>query len=326
MAEVQKLEVMAPSNPSLPPNTMHKNRLQEYAQRSAIALPVYQTINEGSQHAPKFRSTVKIDGASYRSSQTFLHRKEAEQDVAKHALECISRRIKDEGCPLIREDTIFCKSILNEFAVKKNLEKPTYTTSQSEGGLLPVFVSSLVFDGVTYTGGAGRNKKEAEQMAARAVLVSILGNSNSGTFLSQIIKSKSKLYAALHRINDSGGYSGRNLTLGGTQGRSSGNGRNKRKQVEGNSELALTCPHHPEFKKPKEEELVFEVGSGSTGIETSTSSQPLVCGGPVQSATGGVCEICDETNHVHHDQVEIDSQNSPLIFNDSRKCLPVNSD
>ena len=56
-----------------------------------------------------------------------------------------------------------------------NLEKPTYTTVQPEG-LLPVFVSSLVFSGVTYTGDAGRNKKEAEQLAARAVILSILGN------------------------------------------------------------------------------------------------------------------------------------------------------
>jgi dsRNA-specific ribonuclease len=42
-------------------------------------------------------------------------------------------------------------------------------------GLLPVFISSLVFNGVSYTGEAGRNKKEAEQLAARAVIVSLLG-------------------------------------------------------------------------------------------------------------------------------------------------------
>lgn len=82
-----------------------------------------------------------------------------------------------------------------------NLEKPTYTTVQPEG-LLPVFVSSLVFNGVTYTGDAGRNKKEAEQLAARTVILSILGNSGSGTLLSEIIKSKVKLYAALHRVKD----------------------------------------------------------------------------------------------------------------------------
>lgn len=80
---------------------MHKNRLQEYAQRSAIPLPIYQTVNEGSQHAPQFRSTVLVDGASYTSPNTFSHRKAAEQDVAKIALANILQKIKEEGCPLI---------------------------------------------------------------------------------------------------------------------------------------------------------------------------------------------------------------------------------
>ncbi|XVF16405.1 hypothetical protein REPUB_Repub10bG0028400 [Reevesia pubescens] len=161
-----------PSRPLEP--LMHKNRLQEFAQRSSIPLPVYQTFNEGSPHAPRFRSNLVVDGICYTSRSTFSHRKAAEQDVAKYALECISKKLKDEGCPLIREDTVFCKSILNEFAVKMKLEMPTYNTIQSEG-LLPLFVSSLVFNGVKYSGETGRNKKEAEQLAARAVILSLLG-------------------------------------------------------------------------------------------------------------------------------------------------------
>ncbi|XP_059450411.1 uncharacterized protein LOC132181282 isoform X2 [Corylus avellana] len=185
----------------LPENWMHKNRLQEYTQRSVIPLPIYQTINEGSSHAPQFRSTVWIDGVSYTSPNTFSHRKAAEQDVAKLALEGISLKIKEEGCPLILEDTVFCKSILNEFAAKMNLEPPTYSTIQQEA-LLPVFTSSLVFNGVSYTGEAGKNKKEAEQLAARAVILSLLGSSGTGTLLSEIIKSKRKLYAALDKVKD----------------------------------------------------------------------------------------------------------------------------
>ena len=85
---------------------MYKNRLQEYAQRSAIQLPMYKTVNEGSQHAPKFRSTVVVDGQIYTSSNTFLQRKIAEQDVSKLALEHISKKIKDEICPLT---TLICE-------------------------------------------------------------------------------------------------------------------------------------------------------------------------------------------------------------------------
>ncbi|KAK3218426.1 hypothetical protein Dsin_012396 [Dipteronia sinensis] len=180
---------------------MHKNRLQEYAQRSSIALPIYQTVNEGYQHAPRFRATVFVDGETYTSSNTYLHRKAAEQDVAKLALECISKKIKDEGSPLIIEDAIYCKSILNEFAVKMTLERPTYNTIQPEGSL-PAFISYLVFNDVTYTGEVGKSKKEAEQLAARAVIRSLLGTSGFGTILFEIIKSKGKLFDALRKVKD----------------------------------------------------------------------------------------------------------------------------
>ncbi|KAH8511436.1 hypothetical protein H0E87_008847 [Populus deltoides] len=122
------------------------NRLQEYTRRSSLQLPVYQTFIEGSSHAPRFRSTVWVNGAQYTSPNTFFPRKEVEQEVAKVAVESILKRVKDEGCPLLHEDTLFCKSILNEFAVKVHLAKPSYNTVQSPG-LLPVFVSTLVFNG-----------------------------------------------------------------------------------------------------------------------------------------------------------------------------------
>ncbi|XP_075675438.1 double-stranded RNA-binding protein 4-like [Castanea sativa] len=181
------------------PPLMYKNHLQDYTQRSAIPQPIYQTMSEGPFNAIRFRSTVEVDGATYTSPNTFLHKKAAEQDVAKIALEHISKRIRDEGCPLVHEDTVFCKAILNEFALKMNLDKPTFNTVQPEG-LLPDFISTSVFNGVCYTGTHGRNKKEAEQLAARAVIISLLGNSGSGTIFTEIIKSKEKLYAALHKV------------------------------------------------------------------------------------------------------------------------------
>ncbi|KAL4613866.1 hypothetical protein ACB092_07G012600 [Castanea dentata] len=181
------------------PPLMYKNHLQDYTQRSAIPQPIYQTMSEGPFNAIRFRSTVEVGGATYTSPNTFLHKKAAEQDVAKIALEHISKSIRDEGCPLVHEDTVFCKAILNEFALKMNLDKPTFNTVQPEG-LLPDFISTSVFNGVCYTGTHGRNKKEAEQLAARAVIISLLGNSGSGTILTEIIKSKEKLYAALHKV------------------------------------------------------------------------------------------------------------------------------
>ncbi|KAF7147726.1 hypothetical protein RHSIM_Rhsim03G0037200 [Rhododendron simsii] len=140
---------------------MYKNRLQEFTQRLGLPFPMYQTTNEGSQHAPRFRSTVIVDGSSYTSTGTFLHRKAAEQDSSRVALDGLAPKMKDEG-----------------FLFKMNLEMPTYTTIQL-GGVLPVFESNLLFNGATYNGGLAKSKREAEQLAARAVIQSIMGNSDS---------------------------------------------------------------------------------------------------------------------------------------------------
>lgn len=69
---------------------------------------------------------------------------------------------------------MFCKSILNEFAVKMNMEKTKYNTIKHEREL-PGFISSLYFNGVSYSGEPRRNKKEAEQFAARTTILSLLG-------------------------------------------------------------------------------------------------------------------------------------------------------
>ncbi|XP_021755020.1 uncharacterized protein LOC110720324 isoform X2 [Chenopodium quinoa] len=190
---------------SIPEHLLYKNRLQEYAQKANIPLPVYRTINNGgASQAPRFTSTVEIDGETYTSMDTLTNRKAAEQDAAKHALEgiskkiknCISKKTTEGGFPPIFQDKVFCKSILHEFAVKMNIEKPKYDTVKSEG-LIPVFISTLEFRGVRYVGEASVNKKEAEQLAARAVILSILAT-EEGMHLSEIIKSKAKLFSAVH--------------------------------------------------------------------------------------------------------------------------------
>lgn len=72
------------------------------------------------------------------------------------------------------QDATFCKSILYEYTDKIHMEKPTYHTVQREG-LLPTFVSVVNFNGVSYNGIIGKTKKEAEQFAARAAILSVIG-------------------------------------------------------------------------------------------------------------------------------------------------------
>ncbi|XP_075501412.1 uncharacterized protein LOC142539683 isoform X2 [Primulina tabacum] len=178
-----------------------KSRLQEYAQRACAQLPVYQTLNEGPPHALQFRSQVLVDGIWYTSPNTFSSRKVAEHDAAKHAFIGLLEKLKAEGRSLILEDLHFCKAILNEYAVKMNMKIPTYVTNESKAHV-PIFVSSLQLNGVTFSGDAARTKKEAEQLAARSAILSILV-SEAGTTMSVIVKSKFKFHNALKLAKDS---------------------------------------------------------------------------------------------------------------------------
>ncbi|OIV98276.1 hypothetical protein TanjilG_09910 [Lupinus angustifolius] len=186
------------TTPQMPEHTLYKNRLQEFTQKSSIPLPMYQTVNEGTQHVPRFRSTVWVDGKSYTNQVSFLNRKAAEQDAARLALEKLPIVIKDEASPLVLENTMFSKSIMNEYATKLNVAMPTYSTAQIIG-ILPVFVSTLVFNGTKYIGDASRNKKEAEQLAARRAILSILDDPGSEA-LFEIVKSKSRITATMKPI------------------------------------------------------------------------------------------------------------------------------
>ena len=76
---------------------MYKNQLQEFTQKSALPLPKDQTFNEGEAHAPRFRSTVLVDGVAYTSPHSFFHQRASEQDVAKIALEILSKKIESEN-------------------------------------------------------------------------------------------------------------------------------------------------------------------------------------------------------------------------------------
>ncbi|KHN26086.1 Double-stranded RNA-binding protein 4 [Glycine soja] len=181
---------------------MHKTRLQDFTSKSGIQFPVYHTINEG--HIPKFRSTVWVAEMRYTSPSTFSQKKVVEQDVARLALEGILHRTRDEGLSLVDQISPIFKSIMNEYAHKLHVEQPTYNNDkQLLGGVLPAFITSLVFNGTSYTGGPAGTKKDVEQSAAKAAILSIMSDSSSGTALAEVIRSKSIFYyAVLSDIQD----------------------------------------------------------------------------------------------------------------------------
>ncbi|KAL9296064.1 hypothetical protein ACSQ67_021960 [Phaseolus vulgaris] len=96
------------SSQPLPPQPSPFPLLFNLLLRYNIALPLYQSNNEGQQHAPRFRSKVWVDGMSYISQSTFSHRKTAEQDAARLALKCLSKRTRDEA-PSLDCEVCCCK-------------------------------------------------------------------------------------------------------------------------------------------------------------------------------------------------------------------------
>lgn len=65
---------------------LYKNKLQNFAQKKNLTLPVYTCERDGPPHASRFRCKVEIDGKTYESPEFHATLKDAENAVAKVAL------------------------------------------------------------------------------------------------------------------------------------------------------------------------------------------------------------------------------------------------
>ncbi|KAJ8536044.1 hypothetical protein K7X08_034445 [Anisodus acutangulus] len=99
------------------------------------------------------------------------------------------------------KEPVLCKSILYEFAVKKNLNRPVYYTRYAEGPS-SVYICHMVLADKTYKGEVAGSKKMAEQLAARTAIESLL-ETDAGT-LSQIIMSKNNCHPGIQTRKDTG--------------------------------------------------------------------------------------------------------------------------
>ncbi|XP_058748097.1 double-stranded RNA-binding protein 4-like [Vicia villosa] len=183
-------------SPELLPTPNYKNKLIEFTQRANMAMPEYQSHNEGASHAPEFRCSVLADGLVFTVPNKFFHRRAAEQEVSRVALEYLVKKIKDEGRAMISKSVTFCKGLMNEYALKLSVKPPIYNTVEYEK-VFPYFVCTMEFNCTSYTGDPARRKKDAEDLAARAAILSIIDSSDSGIMLVQMIKTKSQLFNAV---------------------------------------------------------------------------------------------------------------------------------
>ncbi|KAK7351222.1 hypothetical protein VNO77_10516 [Canavalia gladiata] len=160
-----------------------KSRLQEYAQKSGLPTPLYETIKEGPSHEPSFRSTVIVNDVRYDSLAGFFNRKAAEQSAAEVALvELAKSNEVNHSITQPVHETGLCKNLLQEYAQKMNYAMPLYQCKKDETpGRASVFSCTVDIGGILYIGGAAKTKKEAEIKAARTALLAIRSSASQAS-------------------------------------------------------------------------------------------------------------------------------------------------
>ncbi|XP_055818495.1 double-stranded RNA-binding protein 1-like isoform X2 [Solanum dulcamara] len=139
---------------------LYKNRLQHYAQKQNLTLPVYSSELDGPPHTRRFRSKVTVDGVTYETQEFFSTLKEAEHAAAKVAFESLA--LND-----IQEDEGLYKTLLQELAQKEGLLFPAYDTARTGPPHAPVFRSIVEVGDGTFQGQEAKTKKQAEMNAAK---------------------------------------------------------------------------------------------------------------------------------------------------------------
>lgn len=139
---------------------LYKSRLQHYAQKQNLTLPVYSSELDGPPHSRRFRSKVTVDGVTYETPEFFSTLKEAEHAAAKVAFESLT--LND-----IQEDDSLYKTLLQELAQKEGLLFPVYNTSRIGPPHAPVFRSMVEVGDGTFQGQEAKTKKQAEMNAAK---------------------------------------------------------------------------------------------------------------------------------------------------------------
>ncbi|XP_015692981.1 double-stranded RNA-binding protein 1-like isoform X2 [Oryza brachyantha] len=159
---------MPPPPPSLQASenqTSYKSQLQTYAQKKTKALPSYQTIREGPVHASRFKSVVTVDGKAFESPEYYHTIKDAESAAAKLALMSLPQEVS--STEQVQVQPLSYKNLLQEVAQKHGISLPAYNTASDGSMQVPIFKSTVVFQGESFEGEPGNTKKQAEMNAAK---------------------------------------------------------------------------------------------------------------------------------------------------------------
>ncbi|KAK4339181.1 hypothetical protein RND71_040643 [Anisodus tanguticus] len=142
----------------------YKMKLQIYAKRKKLGVPVYHSKRKSSSRDIYFEATVEVAGQLFKSPGAY---KTAEDAVAQLAL------MKLVTVAFEKSNTSSCKSFLQELAQHDEFCLPDYKTiSVGERHNLKFF-SSVEIEGEIFHGDGAKSKKQAEENAAKVAYTAL---------------------------------------------------------------------------------------------------------------------------------------------------------
>ncbi|CAA2976090.1 Hypothetical predicted protein [Olea europaea subsp. europaea] len=143
-----------------------KKKLQIFAERKDLSLPVYHVEREDPR-APCVKATVSVGEDRFVSQGLYKTSEEAEDAAAQIALLSLSTEA-------LQEDPLSYKNLLQELAQEEGFFLPMYTTIVAGQPHNQTFISSVEIEGENFRGVEAKSKKVAELNAAKAAYTAFI--------------------------------------------------------------------------------------------------------------------------------------------------------
>ncbi|KAK6802669.1 hypothetical protein RDI58_000452 [Solanum bulbocastanum] len=145
----------------------YKTKLQMYAKRKNLGVPVYCNKKTSSAQGLYFEATVTVAGELFKSPGAYKSSEEAEESVAQFAL------MKLVTVALEKSNTGSYKSFLQELAQQEEVCLPRYKTIRDGEPHNLTYFSSVEIEAEIFNGDGAKSKKQAEENAAKVAYTAL---------------------------------------------------------------------------------------------------------------------------------------------------------
>ncbi|XP_010312663.1 double-stranded RNA-binding protein 1-like isoform X1 [Solanum lycopersicum] len=145
----------------------YKKKLQMYAKRKNLGVPVYCNKKMSSAQGLYFEATVTVAGELFKNPGAYKSSEEAEESVAQFAL------MKLVTVDLEKSNTGSYKSFLQELAQQEEICLPRYKTIGAGEPHNLTFFASVEIEAEIFHGDGAKSKKQAEENAAKVAYTAL---------------------------------------------------------------------------------------------------------------------------------------------------------